>query len=245
MLASWKSYFDASSCVFIHAPSSNRNVFFSGDKPCFSHQFCAIRNVPLTVRRPTLKEVKRIYSQLTQVSYEVEEKEIPPITKEDMLLSSSTNDNGNLDPCKEELGNDLNCRDSSKSPSINVKSDTISSEGEREVVCTSTPLHQAAQSGDAQKVLELLEQGLDPCIKDQRGRTPYMLANDKEVRNTFRRFMASNFENWDWNAAKVPSALTKEMEESQAAKQVFLPIFLDLISEHSPRILLAVDLLNL
>ncbi|MFQ6625465.1 hypothetical protein Gotur_006021 [Gossypium turneri] len=219
LLASWKSYFDASSCVFIHAPSSNRNVLFNGDKPCFSHQFCAIRNVPLTVRRPTLKEVKRIYSQLTQVSYEVEEKEIPPSTKEDMLLSSSTNDNGNLDPCKEELGNDLNCRDSSKSPSINVKSDTISSESDSEVVCTSTPLHEAAQSGDAQKVLELLEQGLDPCIKDQRGRTPYMLANEKEVRNTFRRFMASNLEKWDWNAAKVPSALTKEMEESQAAKQ--------------------------
>ncbi|PPD87517.1 hypothetical protein GOBAR_DD15571 [Gossypium barbadense] len=219
LLASWKSYFDASSCVFIHAPSSNRNVLFNGDKPCFSHQFCAIRNVPLTVRRPTLKEVKRIYSQLTQVSYEVEEKEIPPSTKEDMLLSSSTNDNGNLDPCIEELGNDLNCRDSSKSPSINVKSDTISSESDSEVVCTSTPLHEAAQSGDAQKVLELLEQGLDPCIKDQRGRTPYMLANEKEVRNTFRRFMASNLEKWDWNAAKVPSALTKEMEESQAAKQ--------------------------
>ncbi|KAH1108634.1 hypothetical protein J1N35_012402 [Gossypium stocksii] len=219
LLASWKFYFDASSCVFIHAPSSNRNVLFNGDKPCFSHQFCAIRNVPLTVRRPTLKEVKRIYSQLTQVSYEVEEKEIPPSTKEDMLLSSRTNDNGNLDPCKEELGNDLNCRDSSKSPSINVKSDTISSESDSEVVCTSTPLHEAAQSGDAQKVLELLEQGLDPCIKDQRGRTPYMLANEKEVRNTFRRFMASNLEKWDWNAAKVPSALTKEMEESQAAKQ--------------------------
>ncbi|KAG4186258.1 hypothetical protein ERO13_A08G031700v2 [Gossypium hirsutum] len=220
LLASWKSYFDASSCVFIHAPSSNRNVLFNGDKPCFSHQFCAIRNVPLTVRRPTLKEVKRIYSQLTQVSYEVEEKEIPPSTKEDMLLSSSTNDNGNhLDPCKEELGNNLNCRDSSKSPSINVKSDTISSESDSEVVCTSTPLHEAAQSGDGQKVLELLEQGLDPCIKDQRGRTPYMLANEKEVRNTFRRFMASNLEKWDWNAAKVPSALTKEMEESQAAKQ--------------------------
>ncbi|GMI74079.1 hypothetical protein HRI_001077200 [Hibiscus trionum] len=218
LLASWKSYFEASSCVFIHAPSSNRNVFFDGDKPCFSHQFCAVRNVPLTVRRPTLKEAKRIYSQLTQVSFEVE-KEIPPGTKEDMLLSSSTNNNGNLDSCKEELRQNLNGTDTSKIPSNNVKADTISSESDSEVVCTSTPLHEAAQSGDAQKVLELLEQGLDPCIKDQRGRTPYMLATEKEVRNMFRRFMASNLEKWDWNSAKVPSALTKEMEESQAAKQ--------------------------
>ncbi|XVF33472.1 hypothetical protein REPUB_Repub17cG0171400 [Reevesia pubescens] len=216
LLASWKSYFDASSCVFIHAPSSNRNVLFNGDKPYFNHQSCSVRNVPLTVRRPTLKEAKRIYNQLMQVSYEVVEKEIPPGTKEDLLLSGSINDN--QDSCKEELGN-LNCRDVSKNPSINVKSEVISSESDSEVVCTSTPLHEAAQSGDAHKVLELLEQGLDPSIKDQRGRTPYMLADEKEVRNTFRRFMASNPDKWDWNSAKVPSALTKEMEESQAAKQ--------------------------
>ncbi|XWS45958.1 hypothetical protein CRYUN_Cryun14cG0023900 [Craigia yunnanensis] len=219
LLASWKSYFDASSCVFIHAPSSNRNMLFIGDKPYFSHQFCAVRNVPLTVRRPTLKEAKRIYNQLTQVAYEVEEKEIPPGTKEDLLLSGSTIGNGNQDSCKEELEHNLNCRDASKIPSINVKSVVISSESDSEVVCTSTPLHEAAQSGDAQKVLELLEQGLDPCIKDQRGRTPYMLANEKEVRNSFRRFMASNPEKWDWNSARVPSALTKEMEESKVAKQ--------------------------
>jgi hypothetical protein len=83
-------------------------------------------------------------------------------------------------------------------------------------------LHEATQSGDVHQVLKLLEQGLDPCIKDERGRTPYMLANDKEVRNTFRRFMALNIDRWDWHAANVPSALTKEMEESQAAKQVVI-----------------------
>jgi hypothetical protein len=32
--------------------------------------------------------------------------------------------------------------------------------------------------------------------------------------------MAQNLDKWDWHAADVPSALTKEMEESQAAKQV-------------------------
>ncbi|XWS77171.1 hypothetical protein CRYUN_Cryun01aG0238800 [Craigia yunnanensis] len=219
LLASWNTYFDASSRVFIHAPSSNRNVLFNGDKPYFSDQFCSVRNVPLTVRRPTLKEAKRIYNQLTQVAYEVEEKEIPPGTKEGLLLSGSTIDNGKQDSRKEELGHNLNCRDASKNPSINVKSDVISSESDNETICTSTTLHEAAQSGDAQKVLELLELDLDPCIKDQRGRTPYMLAIEKEVRNIFRRFMVSNPDKWDWNSAKVPSALTKEMEESQAAKQ--------------------------
>ncbi|XP_022770311.1 ankyrin repeat and zinc finger domain-containing protein 1 [Durio zibethinus] len=219
LLASWKSYFDASPCVFFHAPSSNRNVLFNGDKPYFSHQFCAIRNVPLTVRRPTLKEAKRIYNQLTQVAYEVEEKEIPRGTKEGLLLSGSTIDNGKQDLYKEELEHNLNCRDASKIHSINVKSDVISSESDSEAICISTPLHEAVLSGDAQKVLELLELGLDPSIKDERGRTPYMLANEKEIRNIFRRYMAINPDKWDWKSAKVPSALTKEMEESQAAKQ--------------------------
>lgn len=66
-----------------------------------------------------------------------------------------------------------------------------------ELIRTSTPLHEAAKSGNTQQTLELLEQGLDPCIVDERGRTPYMLANDKEVRNTFRRFIALNLDKWD------------------------------------------------
>ncbi|KAM0009649.1 putative ankyrin repeat-containing domain-containing protein [Helianthus debilis subsp. tardiflorus] len=83
----------------------------------------------------------------------------------------------------------------------------------------SLPLHEAAKTGNAEKVLELLEQGSDPCVIDERGRTAYRLTAGKEVRNTFRRFMALNPDTWDWQAAKVPSPLTKEMEESQNVKQ--------------------------
>ncbi|XAR63150.1 hypothetical protein NMG60_11022988 [Bertholletia excelsa] len=122
---------------------------------------------------------------------------------------------------KESLGYDLDGRETTAA-CLDVKTTevlSISSSSESEVVSISTPLHEAVKSGNAQNVLELLELGLDPCVKDERGRTPYMLATEKEVRNTFRRFMASNLDKWDWQAAKVPSALTKEMEESQAAKQ--------------------------
>lgn len=107
------------------------------------------------------------------------------------------------------------------STSIIVEEPNVIEEDLGDVVTgTSTPLHEAAKSGDCERVGKLLEEGMDPCAKDERGRPPYMLANDKEVRNTFRRFMASNLEKWNWHDAKVPSALTKEMEESQAAKQV-------------------------
>ncbi|KAK9202441.1 hypothetical protein WN944_017651 [Citrus x changshan-huyou] len=219
LLASWKPYFDASICVFIYAPSTNRQLLFNGDKSYFSHQCCTIQNIPLAVRRPTLKETQRVYRQLTQVAYEVDEKDISLETCE----SSRINSISNCDPgsSKEDLADKLDLKETFEASSSckQYSEQCLSSESESEVTGITTSLHEAAQSSIAQKVLELLEQGLDPCIKDENGRTPYMLASEKEVRNTFRRFMASNPDKWDWHAAKVPSALTKEMEESQAAKQ--------------------------
>ncbi|GMP43020.1 hypothetical protein CsSME_00012551 [Camellia sinensis var. sinensis] len=172
----------------------------------------------MTVRRPTLKESRRLYNLLTQVSYEINEENKITIKEESLLRVSITN-GGCPGPTKEDFRDDLDGRDTTESCSGFNKSDNLSSASESEDVGTTTPLHEAAKSGNTQKVLELLEQGLDPCSKDERGRTPYMLATEKEVRNTFRRFMASNLDKWDWNAAKVPSALTKELEESQASKQ--------------------------
>lgn len=217
LLAAWKSYFNASSCVYIYAPSNNRQLLFNGDKPYFSDQHAAVRNIPLTVRRPTLKEARRVYEQLVQVVYEVDENEILSTTEHDSLLSAVTMDNGTRGISGQAVIGDLE-KDACTHLEESVEHPKTS-ESESEVICRTTPLHEASQSGNADKVLELLEQGLDPCIKDERGRTPYMLASEKEVRNNFRRFMASNLDKWDWNAAKVPSALTKEMEESQAAKQ--------------------------
>lgn len=153
----------------------------------------------MTVRRPTFKEAQRLYKILTQISAEPDE-EIMPIIKED-----STN------TCREE-----NLRSNLENGRLSVDCSVKNVEAVR----ISLPLHEAAKAGNAEKVLELLERGFDPCVIDERGRTPYRLAAEKEVKNTFRRFMASNMDKWDWNAAKVPSPLTKEMEESQNAKQV-------------------------
>ncbi len=70
---------------------------------------------------------------------------------------------------------------------------------------------------------QLLEGGEDPTAVDARGRPPYAVAADKDVRDAFRRYMAgSDAQDWDWAAAGVPSALTPEMEAQQAARQVCL-----------------------
>lgn len=189
-------------------------MLFDGDKTQSILQACDIRPVPLTVHRPTLKEAKRIYSNLTQLYYELE----CSITEEALTNVESVTTVQSQEKKKEVV---VDTEESISDLAVSLESSTMNEPDNVPAPKNeTTPLHEAAKTGNAQLTLELLEQGLDPCIKDFRGKTPYMLASDKEVRNTFRRFMALNLDRWDWHAADVPSALTKEMEESQAAKQV-------------------------
>ncbi|XP_047069599.1 uncharacterized protein LOC124677680 isoform X2 [Lolium rigidum] len=208
LIVSWKPYFDACVCAYIYAPSKNRQMLFDGDKAQSVLQACDIRPLPLTVHRPTLKEAKRVYSNLTQLYYETEcsiMAEVLPHVETVTKFEQSTEANEEIIVApKEPMLDSLNTHEAMTIPLSNN---------------ATTPLHEAAKAGSIEQIMELLEQGLDPCVKDERGKTPYMLASDKEVRNTFRRFMAQNLDKWDWHAADVPSALTKEMEESQAAKQ--------------------------
>jgi len=193
-------------------------MLFDGDKTQSVIQACDIRSVPLTVHRPTLKEAKRVYSNLTQLHYEME----CSTTDETLPHGESVTSVERSEGKKKEVAVDNEESISNLSVSLELlnKNEEVTIPLSKE---ETTPLHEAAKSGNAQLTLELLEQGLDPCIFDARGKTPYLLASDKEVRNAFRRFMALNLDKWDWHAADVPSALTKEMEESQAAKQVSLP----------------------
>ncbi|OEL21302.1 Ankyrin repeat and zinc finger domain-containing protein 1, partial [Dichanthelium oligosanthes] len=214
LIVSWKPYFDTCVCAFIYAPSKNRQMLFDGDKTQSVIQACEIRSVPLTVHRPTLKEAKRVYSNLTQLHYEMEcstTDETLPNGGSVISVEQSRGKKKEVAVESEEFISDL----SVSLDMLNKNEEVTIPSSKNET----TPLHEAAKSGNTQLTLELLEQGLDPCIKDVRGKTPYLVASDKEVRNTFRRFMALNLDKWDWHAADVPSALTKEMEESQAAKQ--------------------------
>ncbi len=74
------------------------------------------------------------------------------------------------------------------------------------------------------QVAALLQAGEDASVLDARGKPPYAVAANKEVRDAFRRHVASAGESltWDAEAAGIPSALTPEMEAQQAAKQVHI-----------------------
>ncbi len=81
-----------------------------------------------------------------------------------------------------------------------------------------TVLHVAAVTGNVSMVNSLLLHGADPVVKDQGGKTPYLVSKDKAVRDSFRRFMASHPAAYDYDSAHIPSALTEEMEKERREK---------------------------
>lgn len=225
LLAAWKCHLDSALCIYIYSPSINGQVFFGGENPPLVYHDNRVRRMSFTVRRPTLKEAKRIYHQLTSV-YTAVRPEIhfpnelrePPLNskkgKEDATEVNKTkikSKNKTEKASVPETCSDLDHQESSVTETSDI--------GNKATVNQSSPLHEAARSGNAARILELLEQESNPCVKDDKGRTPYVLAADRETRNVFRRFMAANPNKWDWHAANVPSPLTEEMEASQAAKQ--------------------------
>lgn len=226
VLALWKNYLQLASCIFVHAPSSNGHALFGGEDGPLHRNDARIRHVPLTTRRPTFKEAKRVFNELTALTF----KQIDCTDVSDGLGSLTLDNgedteklrsNGIIQQSFEDFSNStegpticsVSLSQETSNRSINLGAAGVIQEN------SSTPLHNAARSGNVDLVLELLNDGADPCAKEERGRTPYTVALNKETRNAFREFMGEHVEMWNWNLANVPSALTDEMKAAQAAKQ--------------------------
>ena len=84
-----------------------------------------------------------------------------------------------------------------------------------------TLLHLASKEGHGKMIQVLLENGADPMIKDKAKKTSYSYCPDKNSRMVFRRFQASNPDQWDYIKAGLPSGplLTSEEEARQASKK--------------------------
>lgn len=82
-----------------------------------------------------------------------------------------------------------------------------------------TLLHVAAANGCSSLIPILMLYGADPVIRNQSGHTPYLVAVNKEVRDSFRRFMALHPMAYDYERAHVPSPLTPEMEAQRNKKE--------------------------
>lgn len=79
----------------------------------------------------------------------------------------------------------------------------------------SSLLHIVSQCGFHELLWLLLESGADPSITDIKGRPPYVLAVNKDTRNSFRRFMSAYPEKYDYVKTQIPSPLSDVMEQAQ------------------------------
>eukprot|EP00850_Spirogloea_muscicola_P002755 SM000010S04393 [mRNA] locus=s10:1232438:1238836:- [translate_table: standard] len=211
-----KAHLTASMLIFVHAPSSNGRVLFGGDRPPLAKADPRLRPVPFTVRRPTLKEAKRVAEALARVEFDVDGLAALDRERQSANACARAALAGRAEQLKQALrksrARDQGHADSAVAPSTAAVEEAGTPE-------EASPLHRAAAEGNEVLVASLLEEGADPTVHDARGRTPYVVALEKAVRNVFRRFMAANEGKWDWHAADIPSPLTEEQEAAQAAKK--------------------------
>jgi hypothetical protein len=86
---------------------------------------------------------------------------------------------------------------------------------------TPTPLHLAASLNSAPVVLALLTKaGANPTIMSDDARTPFSLAGERSTRDAFRVARSELSEAaWDWDAAGVPSAISKADADKRDARE--------------------------
>ncbi|PVG04726.1 hypothetical protein CPB86DRAFT_821333 [Serendipita vermifera] len=94
-----------------------------------------------------------------------------------------------------------------------------------------TLLHVAALAGQEAVISWLIEEmNANPTLNadtsssrsasGETKKTPYELASSKSTRDLFRRLAAKHPEKWDWlGSGRIPSVLSKEMEEEQGDKR--------------------------
>ncbi|XP_076047769.1 tRNA endonuclease ANKZF1-like [Oratosquilla oratoria] len=80
-------------------------------------------------------------------------------------------------------------------------------------------LHIAATACQKDVIWYLMENDCDPSIKSNKGELPYKMTTNKQIRNTFRRFMSTYPSKYDYKEAGILSALSEEQEKEQAARK--------------------------
>ncbi|MCP9258894.1 Protein vms-1 [Dirofilaria immitis] len=91
---------------------------------------------------------------------------------------------------------------------------------------SSTFLHIVARKGAVEILGELLLLGCDPAIKDDDGKVPYQVAQNRIVRQAFSKFRSQHPDAFNWNVSQIPELtivneeqLTKEAEKKRIQRE--------------------------
>lgn len=197
-LAAWHGELARCDLVFVHAPAANGKAVF-GEGGIARHD-ARTRRVPFVTSRPTLTEVKRVLARLAAIE---------PLDAAALATRAPTA-----------------ASKAPQEPTVEAAAVAPKQRGDAHLKppkpeVAAPPLHRAAAAGNAALVRQLLDSGADPTVVDA-GRVAYEAASSKAVRDEMRRYMAAHPDAWDYAAARVPSALTSEMEQEQVGSATAL-----------------------
>ncbi|WIA19082.1 hypothetical protein OEZ85_003734 [Tetradesmus obliquus] len=226
LLKEWSPWLSAAQLIFLSAPGSNSRELFAAAADVGPLGAAAagaaaaggtrhagvldpgdlrVRRVPFVTQRPTFSELKRVLLVLGSLR--------PVQLLEDQQQQQQQQQGAAPEGQKEKQQQRQQQQQVAAVPVGSISPAGVTKKQEEPA------LVKASKAGDAERVARLLANGHDPTACDSKGRSPYQLAANKEVRDAFRRFMAAEPDAWDYAAADVPSPLTDEMESAQQSKK--------------------------
>ncbi|OTA00560.1 hypothetical protein A9Z42_0007850 [Trichoderma parareesei] len=228
LLQDWKGLLDSSELLFIRATgtTNRRTLFGPYEGQVLQANDARIRGFPFSTRRATQNELMRSFIELTRLKV----REIAPnkagLDKANTVPSKPATPSKPAKPTLSEEEETALLHTSqlqafvrrSKLPALlsylaknNLDPDFEFYPPEQNYH-TPRLLHYAAAQNSAPLVLGILTRaGANPLLKNAEGKTPFELAGDRSTRDAFRVARSELGEGkWDWDAAKVPPAMTKD-----------------------------------
>ncbi|TFB03727.1 hypothetical protein CCMA1212_004829 [Trichoderma ghanense] len=228
LLQDWKGLLDSSELLFIRATgtTNRRTLFGPYEGQVLQANDARIRGFPFSTRRATQNELMRSFIELTRLKV----REIAPskagLDKASTTQSKPAAPSKPAKPTLSEAEETALLHTSqlqafvrrSKLPALlsYLTKNNLGPDFEfyppEQNYHTPRLLHYAAAQNTAPLVLGILTRaGANPLLKNAEGKTPFELAGDRSTRDAFRVARSElGEEKWDWDAAKVPPAMTKD-----------------------------------
>lgn len=234
LLQDWKALLDTSDLLFIRATgtTNRRTLFGPYDGQVLRPNDPRIRGFPFNTKRATQKELMRSFIELTRLKV----REIVPVdeTKPQAPPPKAAAAPKPAKPALSEEEETALLHTSqiqamirrSKLPALltYLKTNGLSAEFRfqppEQNHHAPSPLHLAASHNAGVLVTGLLcKAGADPTVQSKEGKTPFELAGDRSTRDAFRVSRSELGAKWDWDAARVPSPLTKAEAEQREERE--------------------------
>ena len=234
LLHDWKGLLDTSDLLFIRASgtTNRRTLFGPYEGQVLRPNDPRIRGFPFNTKRATQKELMRSFIELTRLKV----REILPVeeTKPEATPAKTTPAPKPAKPALSEEEETALLHTSqlqamirrSKLPALltYLKTNDLSADFRfqppEQNHHAPTPLHFSASQNASVLVTGLLcKAGANPAAENKEGKTPFELAGDRSTRDAFRVARFELGSKWDWDAARVPSPLTREEAEQRGERE--------------------------